>query len=231
MLKIVPSRFATSIDTDGVNCSSLVGNVLNYHLSVMKDDGFIDDDWNRILQKLGIIPATEDLSNPMMACEAPILVSKDLVQKIWREFLCGTWFSLLLLLAWLEEVSWTSHLRPCVQRKNTSIDSAKKNDDIHGIGSETEVRQSSAEIPQSWDDINVSTDNWSLQQVRRTSLVGSQDIKISAEKLSRLCKQGWYHLSSHPKNNLREMITFPHTQIAGILAVPSILEMWMRNLR
>ena len=50
MLKIVPSRFATSIDTDGVNCSSLVGNV---HLSVMKDDGFIDDDWNRILQKIG----------------------------------------------------------------------------------------------------------------------------------------------------------------------------------
>jgi hypothetical protein len=49
--KIVPSGIATAVDT-GILCSSLISYVLDFHLTQMKADGFLDRLWEEHLQKI-----------------------------------------------------------------------------------------------------------------------------------------------------------------------------------
>ena len=186
MLKIVPSGFATSIDTDGGNCTSLVGNVLNYHLSVMKDDGFIDDVWNRILQKIGdqTCDRRSQQSNDGMRSTNPGVKRfspKDMAGIFLLHAILSLISVFIAIWSFLKRVYEAKR-----SSKNSPIYSPKKNDDFYpdetGSRSESTVRQSMVEIPQGLDETHVSTEFSSMIRIRKRSSIYSLDITAKDEK-------------------------------------------------
>ena len=63
---IVPSGFATKVDTRD-KCSSLIGHVLNYHLTVMNGDGFIERAWNNSMPHSTMICDDETLDKHVLS--------------------------------------------------------------------------------------------------------------------------------------------------------------------
>lgn len=60
VVEIVPAGMATKIDTGGGSCTSLVSHVLDYHLTEMQADGFIEKVWRSHLNKVGTIECIKE---------------------------------------------------------------------------------------------------------------------------------------------------------------------------
>jgi hypothetical protein len=52
---IIPAGFATVIDAGTSSCTSLISAVIDYHLQMMIDDGFVDKTWKAHMSKVGTI--------------------------------------------------------------------------------------------------------------------------------------------------------------------------------
>jgi hypothetical protein len=60
VIKIVPAGMATAIDTGGAFCTSLVSHVLDFYLTEMLEDGFVEKAWIDHLNKVGTIECVEE---------------------------------------------------------------------------------------------------------------------------------------------------------------------------
>jgi hypothetical protein len=52
---VIPAGMATAIDTGRYRCTSLISNVLDYYLSEMLADGFVESAWKDHLNKIATI--------------------------------------------------------------------------------------------------------------------------------------------------------------------------------
>jgi len=64
VIEVLPAGLATAIDTGlFYQCTSLISHVLDYHLTEMQDDGFLEQAWKTHLNKVGTIQCIRD-TNP-----------------------------------------------------------------------------------------------------------------------------------------------------------------------
>ena len=62
VIKVIPAGMATAVDTGGFEgsyCTSLISHVLDFHLTEMKSDGFIEKAWKNHINKIGTIQCLE----------------------------------------------------------------------------------------------------------------------------------------------------------------------------
>jgi hypothetical protein len=59
VVEVVRAGMATTVDTEKY-CTSLVSHVLDYHLTIMMDDGFIEQAWSNHIDRLSTVECTKD---------------------------------------------------------------------------------------------------------------------------------------------------------------------------
>ena len=55
VVAVIPAGVATTIDTGNFRCTSLISAVLDYHIQMMIDDGFVNQAWKVHMSKVGTI--------------------------------------------------------------------------------------------------------------------------------------------------------------------------------
>jgi Ligand-gated ion channel len=55
IVKVLPGTLATAVDTGSYYCTSLISHVLEYHLTAMTDDGFLERTWKSHLDRIATV--------------------------------------------------------------------------------------------------------------------------------------------------------------------------------
>jgi Ligand-gated ion channel len=62
VVEVIPAGLATAVDTGAPYCTSLISHVLDYHLTAMMDDGFLDRMWKQHLDRISTIDCAKESS-------------------------------------------------------------------------------------------------------------------------------------------------------------------------
>jgi Ligand-gated ion channel len=63
VVEVIPAGLATAVDTGAPYCTSLISHVLDYHLTAMLDDGFLDRMWKQHLGRISTIDCAKASSS------------------------------------------------------------------------------------------------------------------------------------------------------------------------
>jgi Ligand-gated ion channel len=62
VVEIVPAGLATAVDTGAPYCTSLISHVLDYHLTTMLDDGFLERTWKSHLDRIATVDCAANVN-------------------------------------------------------------------------------------------------------------------------------------------------------------------------
>jgi hypothetical protein len=61
IIEVVPAGMATAVDTGSQYCTSLISHVLDYHLTTMIDDGFLERMWKTQLDRIATVSCASNI--------------------------------------------------------------------------------------------------------------------------------------------------------------------------
>ena len=62
VVEIIPAGLATAVGTGAPYCTSLISHVLDYHLTTMLDDGFLERTWKSHLDRIATVDCASDVN-------------------------------------------------------------------------------------------------------------------------------------------------------------------------